>query len=226
MSDRDDLLAEIESVLGPGGAAVISSSDLDDLYEAYVMTAVIEAALAEQWTVQLEDIAEAPVSTALFRRSPGNIYPSPGGQAFTHFALVKAGAPSLEAHIGIKVTGKSDVEHECDVALLPKEAARFCRTNRVHPRSTRLLLAAECKYYVGSITLGLGRAFIGLATEVSSQYGECHFVVNTTSPSVMKMLARQKRRRHEDVRPATGRFETLREACRELLHAYYMRVRV
>ena len=42
--------------------------------------------------------------------------------------------------------------------------------------------------------------------------GECHFVVNTGSISVMKMLARQKRHRHEDVRPATGRFDTLRAA--------------
>jgi len=226
MAAKDDLLAEISSILAPGGVDLISASELDDLYEAYVMTALIQAALAEQWTVQLEDINEAPSSTALFRRSPGNIYSAPGGQAFTHFSLTKAGAPDLEAHIGIKVTGKSDVEHECDVALLPKEAARFCRANRVHPRSARLLFAAECKYYLGNITLGLGRAFIGLATEMTSQYGECHFVVNTTSPSVMKMLARQKRRRHEDVRPATGRFESLREACRELLHSYYMRVRV
>jgi hypothetical protein len=226
VSDKDDLLAEIQTVLMPGGASAISAADLDDLYEAYVITALIQAALAEQWAVQLEDITEAPVSTALFRRSPGNIYSSPGGQAFTHFALSKTGVPDLEAHIGIKVTGKSDVEHECDVALLPKDAAVFCRRNRVHPRSARLLFAAECKYYTGNITLGLGRAFIGLATEMTSQYGECHFVVNTTSTSVMKMLARQKRRRHEDVRPATGRFDTLREACREVLHSYYMRVRV
>lgn len=226
MSDKDDLLAEIESILAPGGASIISASDLDDLYEAYVMTAVIQAALAEQWTVQLEDIDESPVTTALFRRSPGNIYFSAGGQKFTHFVLTKAAVPALEGHIGIKVTGKSDVEHECDVALLPQDMAMFCRANRVHPRSSRLLFAAECKYYIGNITLGLGRAFVGLATEMSSQYGECHFVVNTSSTSVMKMLARQKRRRHENVRPATGRFDTLREACREVLHSYYMRVRV
>jgi hypothetical protein len=226
MAAKDDLLTEISSVLAPGGADVISASDLDDLYEAYVVTALVQAALAEQWAVQLQDINETANATALFRRSPGNIYATPGGQAFTHFSLSKPGVPDLEAHIGIKVTGKSDVEHECDVAVLPKDAARFCRTNRVHPRSTRLLFAAECKYYLGNITLGLGRAFIGLATEMSSQYGECHFVVNTSSPSVMKMLARQKRRRHEDVRPATGRFESLREACRELLHGYYMRLRV
>jgi hypothetical protein len=226
VSDKDDLLLEIESILAPGGANVISASDVDDLYEAYVMTAAVQAALAEQWTVQLEDINEVLVSTALFRRSPGNIYFSAGGYAFTHFALTKPGVPALEAHIGIKVTGKSDVEHECDVALLTKDAAKFCRRNRVHPRSSRLLFAAECKYYTGNITLGLGRAFIGLATEMSSQYGECHFVVNTSSTSVMKMLARQKRRRHEDVRPNTGRFDSLREACREVLHSYYMRVRV
>ena len=94
------------------------------------------------------------------------------------------------------------------------------------PDCCLLQSAAECNYYMGNITLGLGRGFIGLTTEMSSQDGECHFVVNTTSTSVMKMLDRQKRRRHEDVRPATGRFDTLRAACREVLHSYYMRIRV
>src|SRR5262245_50127549 len=117
MSDKDDLLAEIDTILAPGGANIISASDLDDLYEAYVMTAVIQAGLAEGWAVQLQDIDETPVTTALFRRSPGNIYFSTGGHKFTHFLLTRTSVPALEAHIGIKVTGKSDVEHECDVAL-------------------------------------------------------------------------------------------------------------
>lgn len=89
MSDKDDLLAEIESILAPGGANIISTSDLDDLYQAYVITAVVQAALAEQWEVQLQDITEAPTPTALFRRSPGNIYFTSGGQKFTHFCSDK-----------------------------------------------------------------------------------------------------------------------------------------
>jgi hypothetical protein len=226
VGDREDLLNEIQSILEPGGTGAISAFDLNDLYESYVLTSLVQAALAEHWTVQLETVREAAATMAIFRRSPGNIYLTPGGQDFTHFVLSRSDAPALEAHIGIKVTGKSDVQHECDVALLPRDIAQLCRRNRVHPRSARLLFAAECKYYASDISLGVGRSFVGLATELSSQYGECHLVVNTKSDPVMKMLARQKRRQHEEVRPATGRFETLRGACRNVLHSYYMRVRV
>jgi hypothetical protein len=226
MSDRDDLLTEIRTVLPAGGTVRIEQSELDDLFEAYVLTGLVRAAQAESWSVSLHDMNELPANVALFRRSPGNIYASADSQNFTHFLITRAGVPPLEAHIGIKVTGKSDVEHECDVALLPQDAARFCRLHRVHPRSSRLILSAECKYLADNVPLYLGRGFVGLVTELTSQYGECHFVVNTSSSHVMKMLARQKRRRHEDVRPGTGRFETLQAACRETLLSYFMRERI
>ena len=226
MSDREDLLAEILSVVPPGGASQIEQSELNDLFEAYVLSGLVRAAQAEGWAMSLRDMEEIPANVALFRRSPGNIYASPGSQNFTHFVLAKTGVPPLEAHIGIKLTGKSGVEHECDVALLPQDVAQFCRRHNVHPRSRRLILSVECKFLAGNVPLYLGRGFVGLATELSSRYGECHFVVNTSSSHVMKMLARQKRHRHEDVRPGTGRFETFQSACRETLHSYFMRERI
>ena len=226
MSDRTDLLDEIRAVLPPGGAAQIRQSALDDLFEAYVLSGLVNAARAESWNVLLQDMNEASATVALFRRSPGHIYASGNSQNFTHFVFERAGVPTLEAHIGIKVTGKSDVEHECDVALLPQGVARFCRLHHVHPRSARLVLAAECKFLADNVPLGLGRGFVGLVTELTSQYGECHFVVNTSSSHVMKMLARQKRRRHDNVRPGTGRFEMFQGACREALLSYFMRERV
>ena len=170
-------------------------------------------------------MSEHPAGQALFRRSPGNIYQSPSSRNFTHFVFERSGVPTLEAHIGIKVTGKSDVEHECDVALLPQDTARSCRQHRVHPRSTRLLFSAECKFLTSRVPLCLGRGFVGLATELGSQYGKCHFVVNTTSPSVMKMLSRQNRQCHEGVRPGARSIETFRSACHLVLQQYFLRER-
>ena len=225
MPDRDgeDLLAVIRTVLPPGGASQIERSELNDLFEAYVLSGLVLAAQAEQWTASLHDMNSAPANSALFRRSPGNIYSSPGSQNFTHFVLERAGVMPLEAHIGIKLTGKSAVEHECDVALVPQDHAEFCRQNQVHPRSTRLIFSAECKFLAGNVPLHMGRGFVGLVTELTSRYGECHFVVNTSSSHVMKMLARQKRYSHEDVRPGTNRFETFQSACRKMLDSYVQR---
>ena len=225
MTARKQLLAEIRTALQQAGTSRIEQSDLDDLFEAYVLVGLVRAARDEGWRVSLLDMWEQPAPEALFRRSPGNIYKSPGSKNFTHFLLERPGVPSLEAHIGIKVTGKSDVEHECDVALLPQDTARSCRRHRVHPRSTRLLFAAECKFLASRVPLHYGRGFVGLATELSSRYGNCHFVVNTTSHSVMKMLARQKRQCHEGVHPGARSIETFRSACHLMLKQYFLRER-
>ena len=225
MSDRDDLLEVIRTILPPGGTSLIEQFQLSDLFEAYVLCGVVRAAQAEGWAVSLHDMSGTATDSALFRRSPGNIYGRAGSQNFTHFVLSRTPAPPLEAHIGIKVAGKSDVVHECDVALLPEEIASFCRWHHVHPRSSQLVLFAECKFLAGNVPLHLGRGFVGLDTELKSQYGECYFVANTSSSSVMKMLARQKRRPHEEVRPGTDRFETFQAACRVTLQNYFMRKR-
>lgn len=225
MTVREQLLSEIRGALQHAGSSRIEQSDLDDLFEAYVLVGLVRAARDEGWRVSLLDMREEPARQALFRRSPGNIYQSPGSRNFTHFVFERYGVPTLEAHIGIKVTGKSDVEHECDVALLPQETARSCRMHRVHPRSTRLLFSAECKFLTSRVPLHLGRGFVGLATELGSQYGKCHFVVNTTSPSVMKMLSRQNRQCYEGVRPGTRSIETFRSACHLVLQQFYLRER-
>ncbi len=225
MTDRSELLQVLRTILSPGGTGRIEHSPLCDLFEAYVLCGVVRAAQAEGWAVSLHDMSGTPVNSALFRRSPGNIYAGAGSQNFTHFVLSRTPAPALEAHIGIKVTGKSDVVHECDIALLPEETAEFCRLHRVHPRSSQLILFVECKFLAGSVPLHLGRGFVGLDTELKSQYGECQFVANTSSSSVMKMLARQKRRPHEDVRPGTDRYETFQAACRVTLQNYFIRER-
>lgn len=225
MTTRKQLLVEIQAALVQARTSRIEQSKLHDLFEAYVLVGLVGAARDEGWTVSLLDMWEQPASEALFRKSPGNIYETPGSQNFTHFVFEKSGVPTLEAHIGIKVTGKSDIEHECDVALLPQDTARSCRLHRVHPRSTRLLFAAECKFLTSRVPLHYGRGFVGLATELSSRYGKCHFVVNTTSRSVMKMLSRQKRECHEGVRPGARSIETFRSACRLTLQQYFLRER-
>jgi hypothetical protein len=225
MSDRTDLLNEIRAVFPAGATARIASSALNDLFEAYVLSGVLRAAQAESWSVTLEDMNEQPANVALFRRSPGNIYASAGSQNFTHFLLEHDDAPPLEAHVGIKVTGKTGVEHECDVAVLSKDTAEWCRMHGVHPKSSRLILAVECKFLAGLVPLHLGRAFVGLESDLSSQFGECHFVVNTSSMSVMKMLARQNRCSHEHVRPGSNRFDIFQNACRAGLVDYVMRER-
>ncbi len=160
-------------------------SATNDLYETYIWALCLQAARQHGAIVNYEDFNETPVSELVFRTAPGAIY-SPA-RPYTHAAIEFAGCPTLEAHIGIKVTGKSRVLHECDVAILDREEARLCRLNEVHPRASKVLLAVECKFYTSAIQLYLGRGFLGLTSDIHRK--ERYFVTNGQSPSVTKLIA-------------------------------------
>ena len=126
---------------------------------------------------------------------------------YTHAVLDFDGCPALEAHIGIRVTGKSRVLHECDVAVLFADEAELCRLEEVHPRASRVLIAAECKFYTSSIQLHLGRGFLGLTSDIHRKYR--YFVTNTGSPSVSKLIAHHQSEWECDVLPDTEEADAL-----------------
>src|SRR5262249_53340570 len=65
--------------------------------------------------------------------------------------------------------------------------ARLCRLNQVHPRASKVLLAAECKFYTSAIQLHLGRGFLGLINDIHRK--ERYFITNGRSPSITKLIA-------------------------------------
>ena len=67
-----------------------------------------------------------------------------------------------------------------------------CRNNHVLPRSSKVVLAIECKYYVNSKPgLALGRGFLGLREEI--QRDNRFFIAISHSKSVEKLLAKHTR---------------------------------
>ena len=140
-----------------------------------------------------------PANNLIFRTSPGAIYSQ--AHDYTHAAVEFTGCPPLEIHIGIRVTGKSRVLHECDVAVLFKDEADLCRAEQVHPRAARVLIAAECKFYTSAIQLHLGRGFIGLTRDIHAK--ERYFVTNSGSANVAKLIRYHQTEWDFDVLPST-----------------------
>jgi hypothetical protein len=97
----------------------------------------------------------------------------------------------LEAHIGVRIAGKSGVLHEFDVCVIRQSEAMTARQNQVHPRSARVLIGVECKFYTTSLTLVLARAFLGLGSDVSAT--NVVLVTNTESASVERLLTARSR---------------------------------
>jgi hypothetical protein len=201
MPVNDTLVDAIQSALGDTVVpSLTTSSAASDLFEAYILTIVLDA--ARDLGAQVEYRNLSGVTTQfVFRTSPGFIFST--AQPYTYAVISLPGSPLLEAHIGVQMAGKSEVLHECDVAVLPRAEAETCRQNNVHPRSSKLILAVECKFYTVSLPLHLARSFIGLGVDIGVE--GCHLVMNTNSDVIEKLLSHHKRYWEHQLVPGAAR---------------------
>jgi hypothetical protein len=199
MPIRSDLLTEIQNTLGAAtSASLTTSSDASDLFEAYVFSLAVRAAQTEGASVSYRDRSGKVPTNFIFRTSPGYIYSTT--QAYCHAVIHFQNKPALEAHIGVRVVGKSEVLHECDVAILEQSEAERCRQRLVSPRSAKILMAVECKFYSTSLQLHLARSFLGLLSDLSAK--DAIFVSNISSDSIEQLLSGRKRKWEHNLIPS------------------------
>jgi hypothetical protein len=217
-SIEQSLAASISPLLAPPSQGA-------DLYELYIWSLLIEAARAEGASVEFRDVhGELVSSNFVFRTSPGRI--SSTFRPYTHAHIAFDQCPPLEAHIGIFVSGKSKVIHECDVAVTYADAAATCRTEEVHPKSTQLLLSAECKFYVQStMGVGLARSYLGLVSELKHSHRESYSVAVSESNSVEKLFAHHQKDWETGVAPndVKGRPQRLRASFEKTFRDFKLR---
>jgi hypothetical protein len=162
-----------------------SESEAHDVYEAYVLTLLLEAADNDGWQWELRDQSKAVTNRAIYRRGPGRL----ASGNFTHVFLSKPGKEDLEAHIGVKVTGWSDVEHEFDLLVLSSAISDDCRALLSDPAYGDVVVHAEAKYYGGNLPLHLGRGMVGLRTDCHLA-GNSVLVANQNGLSVEELITK------------------------------------
>lgn len=202
---RPHMVSEIDAALaGIPKANLTSASAGYDLYEAYIWALVLKAARNEGATVRFRNRDGNLPTNFWFRTSPSNIFSS--AHEYCHAEIEFPGRPVLEAHVGIYVTGRSQIAHECDVAVLYKSEAEICRSSNVEPRSSKLVLAVECKYYINSgIGINLGRSFLGLLSDVYK--GDRYFVGSADAPNVKTLFAAHRKNHELGLTPLNKRLE-------------------
>jgi hypothetical protein len=202
MPVRPGLLQEIQVALGPAVVPSLNtSSAVNDVYEAYLFSLVLSAARTEGATVTLQCINGGQPRPFVFRTSPG--YLNSRRRNYGYAVIDFAGCPALEAHLGVRVSGHSAVLHECDVLVLLQDEANICRSRRelVAPRSHKVIVAVEAKYYTTDLALHLGRGFLGLVSDTSTQ--NAFFVINRDAKSIEKLLAHKKQQWEHKVVPSS-----------------------
>jgi hypothetical protein len=213
------LLNQIQAALGPAiSPSLTVASAANDVFEAYVFSLLLEAARTETAAVSFEDVHGRTPNVFTFRTSPGFIFST--AQDYTHAVITFSGRPPLEAHLGIYVEGASGVLHECDVVAVDRAEAQACRVSQASPRSAKVFIATECKFYAATPSLGLGRGFLGLISDITAK--DRFFVMNRTAPSIERLLARRHRHTcRESIIPAnTNNVDLLIHSFRSAFHEY------
>jgi hypothetical protein len=222
MALRSDMWNDISAAINSATSANLSAASAgNDLYEGYIWALVLEAAREQGATIRLMTRNGLPATSFYFRTSPSSIFSAQ--HDYCHAEIRFPRVPILEAHIGVYVSGKSRVNHECDVAVIFQDEANTCRANNVHPRSSKVLMSIECKYYLSS-TLGvdLGRSFLGLIDDI---YTEGRFFVSTQNKgSVDKLFARHRKEFEIGLSPLTPKQEVrLRGSFEKIFRNYVAR---
>ena len=188
MTRIDDLITALASAVDDRPVSYNSASAAWDIYEGYVFGLVIRAAAAAGGYVRYEDRFKNATDNLVFRTSPGMLYSTT--QPYAHAVINFRGCPPLEAHVGVRVQGRSGVLHECDVLVLPVAEAELSRTREVAPRGTRSLIAIECKYYAGHLSLQLARGFHGLHADLGVK--NPYFIANLKAQRIQKISDRSR----------------------------------
>ena len=197
------LLPEIQHALGQAVTpSLTSQSEVSDVYEAYIFGIILRAARTEGANVVLSSRDGNTPGHFHFRTSPG--YLRSQRHDYGHAELHFQHSPTLEVHMGVRVAGASNVLHECDLSVLDANEAQLCRNGPQTraPRSARVRIAVEAKYYTTFMPLQLGRGFLGLVRDLSSD--SSFFVFNREAGSIERLLAHKKQHWDHDILPTNS----------------------
>ena len=218
MPISDDLLDGVVSALGGSiRPSLTSVGAASDLFEAYAFAILVQAAKKEGAQVTFRDPNNRHAREFVFRTSPGYIWSNT--HPYTYACIVFPDCEPLEAHLGVRVSGKSGVLHEFDVCVLRRSEAVTARQDHVHPRQSKVIVGVECKFYATHLNLGLARSFIGLGSDVTAK--RMYFVTNTSSLSVEKLLTARSQNWANQIYPgSTNEIDKLRSGFQTAFKYY------
>lgn len=165
MTSVAELTTELRALLGasakfwPG-----KTPKLDDYYEAYLWAETVDAARRKGWIVRFVNTGTSN-DEFRFRMGPG-IFNSPIAYTYANFSVGVEHRGEL--HIGIRIQGDSGVLHEFDVVGIDHHQARIARLTDSHPHHGTTRLHIEAKFHKSDLTLGVGRAIVGLKSDCPS----------------------------------------------------------
>jgi len=102
--------------------------------------------------------------------------------------------------------------------VLSAAEARLSRKEQVAPRGSRALIAIECKYYAGHLSLGLARGFHGLHADLGVK--NPFFIANIGAQRIERYLTYHNRNWESRVVPGSQESVYFEGQLREAFKRY------
>lgn len=179
---------ELVALPGLGAVLQLNRNRREKAYEVYVLGLVAEAIRSLGGRAELTGRVSGPnPGVAVFRGSPGQIWSDSADFCFLDCTLKQK---HFEAHVAVTYEGQSAANHEIDVSILDKAHADKARRERLLPKTNKNLVAAiECKFYESSPGVVLGRTFVGLLSDCTTNRFQA-LAANKTSTGLESFLSR------------------------------------
>lgn len=167
MTTKADIKKEIDRLLGLAGTShilTLNSDTIERAYEAYIWGLCKRAVEEAGGSADLRGILSGGnPNPIVLRGAPGSMASSM--QDFCYIDCQLNGK-EFEIHLDVQYEGASGASHEIDVSIYDHASAEAVRATRRLPKSSKLIMAIECKFYMASIpSAALGRGFVGLVKD-------------------------------------------------------------
>lgn len=190
MATKADIETKIDRLLTLGKKVLtlkLNSDTIERAYEVYIFSLCKKAVEMAGGTVWLKGMKSVgPKKTVIFRGAPGNM--ASDAQDFC-YAECELNGKEFEIHVDVQYEGTSGATHEIDVSIYDHGTAAKVRTCGKIPKTNKLLLIFECKFYTRSMpSTGLARGFAGLVKDCPSNKLSA-FVANNGSVNLKKYFS-------------------------------------
>lgn len=190
MATIDDLKRKIDKLLKMSSRAMclqLNSNTLERAYEAYVFSLCKTAVQRAGGVVTLCGInSGANPPTLVFRGSPGYMYSKSQDYCYAYCEL---NGKEFEIHLDVQYEGCSGAVHEIDVSVYDHAAADKIRETGSIPKSDKVIMIFECKFYDKSIvSTDEARGFAGLVQDCRGNKVNA-FVANNGSDNLKKYFS-------------------------------------
>lgn len=190
MATLTDLKSKIDILLKMSSGSMkmrLNSNTLERAYEAYVFSLCKVAVEQAGGTVTLCGINSGiNPATLVFRGAPGYMHSNSQDYCYAYCTL---NGKEFEIHLDVQYEGCSGAIHEIDVSIYDHVSANKIRCDGKIPRSDKVIMIFECKFYDRSIvSTDMARSFAGLVQDCKGNILNA-FVSNNGTKNLKKYFS-------------------------------------